>query len=87
MPIRPPPTAKAGSPPRQRPRGLPKPPISYVRVEAVVPEQGSEVDDVVDVLVVVRFVGDKNPPWRGEEERKKKGKKSSFDAGRVQPLG
>lgn len=49
-----------------------------MRVEAVVSEQSSEVDDVVHVFVVVRFVRDKNPPWSGT--------KSVIDAGGVQPL-
>lgn len=45
-----------------------------MRVKAVVSEQSSEVDDVVHVFVVVRFVRDENPPWIGT--------KSVIDAGR-----
>lgn len=47
-----------------------------MRVKAVVSEQSGEVDDVVHVFVVVRFVRDKNPPWIRT--------KSLIDAGRVQ---
>lgn len=36
-----------------------------MRVEAVVSEQGGEVDDVVHVSVVVRLVRDEDPPWMG----------------------
>lgn len=46
-----------------------------MRVEAVVAEQSGEVDDVVHVLVVVRFVRDEDPPWMGA--------KSLTDAGSV----
>lgn len=49
-----------------------------MRVEAVVPEQSSEVDDVVQVFVVVGLVGDKNPPWIQRE--------SLIDGGSVQPF-
>lgn len=31
-------------------------------VEAVVPQQSHEVDDLVDVLVVISLVGDEHPP-------------------------
>lgn len=47
-----------------------------MRVEAVVSEQSGEVDDVVHVFVVVRFVRDEDPPWIGA--------KSLTDAGSVQ---
>lgn len=46
-----------------------------MRVKAVVSEQSGEVDDIVHVFVVVRFVRDKNPPWIGA--------KSLIVAGRV----
>lgn len=35
---------------------------TYMRVEAVVSQQSHKVDDLVDVLVVIGFVGDKHPP-------------------------
>lgn len=39
-----------------------------MRVEAVVSQQGHKVDDLVDVLVVVGFVGDKHPACDGETQ-------------------
>lgn len=33
-----------------------------MRVEAVVSQQSHKVDDLIDVLVVIGFVGDKHPP-------------------------
>lgn len=43
--------------------------VPYMRVKAVVSEQSSEVDDVVHVFVVVRFIGDENPPWRPTKQQ------------------
>lgn len=40
-----------------------------MRVKAVVSEQSSEVDDVVHVFVVVRFIRDENPPWRPTKQQ------------------
>lgn len=33
-----------------------------MRVKAVVSQQSHKVDDLIDVLVVIGFVGDKHPP-------------------------
>lgn len=41
---------------------------TYVRVKAVVPQQSHKVDDLVDVLVVVGLVGDKDPPYVPEKQ-------------------
>lgn len=36
-------------------------------IKAVVSQQGNEVDDLIDVLVVVRFVRDEDPPCIQEQ--------------------
>lgn len=36
-------------------------------IKAVVSQQGNKVDDLIDVLVVVRFVRDEDPPCIQEQ--------------------
>lgn len=38
-----------------------------MRIKAVVSQQSNKVDDLIDVLVVVRFVRDKDPPCIQEQ--------------------
>lgn len=56
---------------------------TYVCVKAVVPQQSHKVDDLVDVLVVVRLIGDKHPPCIQETQTNEQTKDGSVGSVRT----